>query len=598
MNIHTVYPLTRLIIIIILISGLMGCESDSKKDWKDPESRATLEALITEGELLNKIEQNGDKYIFYFETTTVEVPVGDILSIKSEPEQWRTILTFSNNYDFYIPSLGTSLDYTIKKVKVNPTGYNPLSASIQIDLPAKGRIKVIVHGKSKGSKDIEHLYQNNDYQQDITVLGLYAGHNNLVDLIFTDKEGKERGKAHIEIPVDPLTDVRLPKLMLTKAIPNKMEPGMTLINYLGETDTDTHCPFIVDETGEIRWLLTLKKHPELKHFIAHCGLQRMKNGNFITGDAFNDQIIELDMLGNIVHKWDLKDKGYSFHHEVMEMSDGNLLATVSRIDAKLPDGNSRSFDYVIELDPEQGNIVKEWDLSTMLDIEHYKYLNSDDTPSDWAHNNAVCTDGSNIIVSMRNVGVMKFDRSGKVKWILSPHKGWVSPWKENLLQPLDNKGVAITNPEVITGNERTDDFDWSWGPHCPIIMPNGNLLIFDNGLYRRFKDIDLYSKEGYSRAVEYKINESNQTVQQVWQYGEERGRSCFSIALSSVAYLPETGHILFSPGVGTPNTNGIGGKVIEVDYLTKEVVYELEVSTSSYMAFHRASRLNLYPNNF
>lgn len=597
MNIRTITLLICLIVTIILTLGFVACQTDLEKDWEDPESRATLEALIAEGNLLNKVEQNGDKYIFYFETTTVEVPVDDILSIRNEPDQWRTILTFSNNYNFYIPSLGTSLEQYIKETKVNPTGCNPLSASVMLDLPAQGRIKLIIHGKDEKSKNIEHTYQSYDYQQNITVLGLYADYNNQVDLIFTDKEGRERATSHLQIKTEPIKDITLPKLALMKAIPDKMEPGMTLINYLGETDTDTHCPFMVDETGEIRWILNLKKHPELEHLIAHCGFQRMKNGNFITGDAFNDQIVELDMLGNIIHKWNLKEKGYSFHHEVMEMPDGHLLTTVSRMDAKLPNGDNRSFDYVIELDREQGNIVNEWDLSTMLDIEHYKYLNSDDTPSDWAHNNAVCTYGNNMIVSMRNIGLMKFDRSGKVKWILSPHKGWTSPWEENLLQPLDSKGMAITQPEVIKGSERTNDFDWSWGPHCPVIMPNGNLLVFDNGLYRRFKDVDLYGTEGYSRAVEYKINENNHTIQQVWQYGEERGRECFSVALSSVAYLPITNHVLFSPGVGTPNTNGVGGKVIEVDYKTKEVVYELQVSTSSFMAFHRANRISLYPEN-
>lgn len=598
MTTHIVRSLINLVLTLILIFEITSCESNPKEDWDDPASRAILEALIAKGDLLTKVEQKDDQYTFYFETTTVAIPVNDILSIREEPEQWRTILTFSNHYDFYIPSLGSSIEKAIREIKVNPTGYNPLSANVKMDLPVQGRIKVIIHSKNEKGSSIEHLYTNTNFQQEVTILGLYANHNNQVDLILTDKSGNERSRTHVEIKTAPLTGIPLPKLALIKAIPEKMEPGMTLINYLGETDTDTHCPFMVDETGEIRWILTLKKHPELEHLIAHCGLQRMRNGNFITGDAFNDQLIELDMLGNIVHKWNLREKGYSFHHEVMEMSDGNLLATVSRIDAKLSNNSTRSFDHIIEFNPEQGNIIKEWDLSTMLDITQYQILTSENTPSDWAHNNAICTDGNNFIVSMRNIGLMKFNRSGEVKWILSPHKGWKSPWKESLLKPLDNKGNLITDSKIIEGSECADDFDWSWGPHCPIIMPNGNLLVFDNGFYRRFEDVDLYGTKGYSRAVEYKINDNNHTVQQIWQYGKERGRSCFSVALSSVSYLPQTNHVLFSPGVGTPNINGVGGKVIEVDYQTKEILYELQVSTPSYMAFHRANRMSLYPENF
>lgn len=47
------------------------------------------------------------------------------------------------------------------------------------------------------------------------------------------------------------------------------------------------------------------------------------------------------------------------------------------------------------------------------------------------------------------------------------------------------------------------------------------------------------------------------------------------MGVSSTQYLPETDHVLFCPGVGTPTVNGLGGRVIEVDYKTKEVISEI-----------------------
>lgn len=588
---------------IILFTSAVICSNSCSEDiekqdlWIDSESKITIEKLITEGDLLIKTTQNAENYTFFFESDTLDIPRYYISNIKEEPELWRTILTLNDNQTFTIPTMGSSLDHVIKKITVNPSGYNPLAANAHIELPAKGRVKIIIHGKNGDNGTIEHLYPTNDFIQEITILGLYADYNNQVDFIFTDKNGKERKSTHLEIKTESLNGIPLPQIKQTLALPEKMEPGMTLVNYLGETDIDTHCPFMLDSEGEIRWVLALKKNPKLEHIISHCGFQRMKNGNFISGDAYNDQLVEIDMLGNQINSWSLKDKGYSFHHEVIETSAGNLLATVSKKDAQLPDGQARSYDYLIELDPKQDKIVREWDLASMLDVEHYKYLNSEENPGDWAHNNAVFETNDGLIVSMRYTGIMKFDFSGKIIWLLSPHKGWGDKWVPYLLQPLDKSGKIINDSDILSGNKRTDDFDWSWGAHCPLIKPNGNLLVFDNGFFRQFEDIDLYSQKGYSRAVEYKINEDAHTVQQIWQYGEERKRSCFSVALSSTSYLPKRDHVLFAPGVGTPNANGVGGKIIEVDYKTKEIVYEIHISTASFMAFHRASRMPLYPEN-
>lgn len=67
-------------------------------------------------------------------------------------------------------------------------------------------------------------------------------------------------------------------------------------------------------------------------------------------------------------------------------------------------------------------------------------------------------------------------------------------------------------------------------------------------------------------------------------------------AMSSVQYLEKTGNRLFCPGIATPLSNGaFGGRIIEINSETNEVVFELEIGTLGGTAFHRSYRMTLYP---
>jgi arylsulfate sulfotransferase len=106
------------------------------------------------------------------------------------------------------------------------------------------------------------------------------------------------------------------------------------------------------------------------------------------------------------------------------------------------------------------------------------------------------------------------------------------------------------------------------GQHAPEILPNGNLLVFDNGASRN-TDNEL----NYSRAVEYQINEDQKTVTQVWQYGKERGNKFYSLIISDVDYLPQTKNILVTSGYIMPEAD-YSAKIVEVDYQTRQEVFE------------------------
>lgn len=579
-----------------------ACEDEKVAEPEKPagEYPARLEQLAGAGSLLLHVTQQGGMYTLCFETDTLHVPESQLTALEEKPDEWKTCFTFADRSTVEIPTLGSSLGLTDEMIKINPTGYAPLSARLTCSFPVEGCLKVCVKGKQGRAGDLSHRFPKYGYTHQEYIHGLYDNYANTLYITLTDKQGRERLTDSLTV-VTP--DVGLPsQLPAMKAVvsqPEKMEPGVTLVNFLGDNEYDTHRPYMIDAEGEVRWALLLKGHPEMGNITAHTGLKRLPNGHFYCGDVKSGRILEFDMVGNLAHQWSLKAHGYTFHHDVTVMPNGHFLATVSKDNSVNAEGKATIFDYIVEIEPENGGLVKEWDLKKSLDEKRTALVPAGDTIAvggNWAHANAVVysPDDDCLIVSCRYQGIVKLNRSNQVVWLLSPHKGWNNPG--TLLKPKDASGGWITDPAVIAGEAARDDFDWCWGPHDPVLLPDGHLWVFDNGFFRQYEDIDLYSPRGYSRAVEYEINEAEKSVRQVWQYGRERGRVCYGVAISSVQPLAETNHVLFSPGVGTPNVNGVGGKIIEVDYPTKEVVYEVHLSTPNYLVFHRATRLPLYPD--
>lgn len=579
--------------------------SCSKKDIDiavDTKSKQSLQTMIDGGALLNRVSEEGDEYVFHFETGTLRVPKPEISTMVTDTAHWKTILTFDDNSQLSIPSKGTSLDFIVQEVKLNPSGYNPLAAMVQVQLPTYGRIKVTVHGRNGETGTISHLCQGQTIRQSIPVFGLYADYDNKVDLSFTDKDGKERGTAQITVRTAALNIQDFPDIRIVKSQSGKMEPGINFVTYPGMSVLDLSIPYMVDSEGEIRWILLWKSSPDLQKLSASIGLKRTSKGTFITGDQALQRVVEIDMFGNMLRQWDLQKLGYTFHHEIAEANNGNFLITVSKTSARLANGNPRVNDHIIELDPSGGNVVKEWDLANMLDTARYVKPDGitppqfSQNPTNWAHNNSINEIGGDLLATLRYQGIISFTHAGNLRWIISPHKYWGEKYKPYLLNPVDERGNPVTDSAVIKGDAASDDFDWSWGPHTPVVLPNNHIVVFDNG-YNRHWISNALAGNNYSRAVEYKIDEAQKTVQQVWAYGKERGAQGFSEALGGVQYLPQTGHILFCPGMGVHTAKGFGGRVVEIDPATKEVVFEMEVTASSNMAFHRVNRMPLYPDN-
>ena len=134
-----------------------------------------------------------------------------------------------------------------------------------------------------------------------------------------------------------------------------------------------------------------------------------------------------------------------------------------------------------------------------------------------------------------------------------------------------------------------------------MITPEGYVFIFDNGNNKSKNEDEYVSAENsYSRGVMYKIDTDKMTIEQVWEYGKERGSEFYSPYISDVDYLDSDHYIVHSGGivyVDGKNSNqpaGISGadKLVSdtVELLNDEVVFEITLPTNNY----RVEKMSLY----
>lgn len=478
-------------------------------------------------------------------------------------------------------------------VELNPNGNTPLAAGLSFTSPYSTSVEIAVLGDIPVSEKFAAMATSHE----VPVLGLYANTNNrvLVKVLTTEAFAIDTVMIQTDSLYYALPDIEIEKKTVG------MEPGMSLCGLsLGENGSFRSHPIIFDGNGDIRWHLDLTAFPKLS-----WPIQRLANGNLYFGSEHT--IYEYDMLGKELNRWELP--GYEVHHEIMEMPGGNFLVAVSKHFTTIHNGTAvvnSVEDHIVEVDRASGNIVDEWDLRQILDVDRHDLTDGD---GDWFHMNGMDYDETCdcIIVSGRNQGVVKINRQNQLVWILAPHKGWGkagengegAPTAPYLLSALDASGNAYGNG-VQEGNSPASDFDWTWGQHAPLLLENGNIMFFDNGFNRHFGT----AASDYSRAVEYKVNEGNKTVKQVWSYGEQRGTETFSPIISDVDILPNTGNILFLPGImfqAQPYA-----KVVEVAYPANNEVFEAKVNFKNALgsgAFlwgefdivYRSERLSLYP---
>lgn len=465
--------------------------------------------------------------------------------------------------------------YTLENPLVvkNPYLINPLAAVICFKTEEKTTVEVTVKGKAVEG-DLNHVFDPAT-EHVLPIYGLYDNHENVVVLRLANGKITE-----VKIEVEEL-DV------------NKAHYCNTTYEYFGKDimTISTATPLInsartcgFDYAGDLRWAITEK---------ASWDIKKLANGRLLVTSYRSMQkpyytvgLMEMDFCGKIYAEYRLPG---GYHHDAIELENGNLLAASDNDFAESVE------DYAVEIDRETGEIIKAWDLLKILPREEGKA--GDWNYHDWFHNNSVWYDKptNSITMSGRHQdAVINFNYdTGELNWIIGDPEGWGKEWQKYFFK-----------------NVTKGDFDWQYEQHSAMILPNGDVFLFDNGTYRsKTKENRVPPEKNFSRGVIYRIDTDKMEIEQVWQYGKERGAEFYSPYICNVDYYKDGHYMIHSGGISTyrgKHTDELGALQLNkykdehihltlesttVEVLNYEVKYELNVKGGNY---YRARRLALY----
>ena len=314
------------------------------------------------------------------------------------------------------------------------------------------------------------------------------------------------------MPIDQQTRRRMSKTGLTALDRDQACPGFVLYSPMGGSGD----VYLVNLDGEEVHHWSLPHPPGLYGYL-------LPNGNLFYGGKIRDDtwdrfaswkrfkggvMLEATPAGEIV--WEHHDRDH--HHDARRTeSGGALYLTVeevprdlaAKVKGGIPEtgGGAMWADVIVEVDA-AGDRVWEWHAAEHLDAET-DVITFNDHRDEWSHGNTVVPlpDGR-VMFSFRNISTVGIiDKANKeIVWRLG---------YETLAQQ-----------------------------HDPSMLPNGNILIFDNGSHRREEPLPS------SRVIEIDPN-SNRTV---WEYRDRPAYNFFSPYISGARRLGN-GNTLITEGM-------------------------------------------------
>lgn len=470
--------------------------------------------------------------------------------------------------------------YTLEEPFVIQDPYDraPLSALVLFETDELMEVTVTVDGQRE-DMSISHTYAGYETSHEVPVLGLYPDMENQVTISGETEDG-ESAETNLVLETGSVPEGLL-DLTVETAEPNQMEDGLTFIS------PSRAYPAGVDVNGDVRWYTSVQSSNQFK---------RLENGNVLLATLEEeredyDTLTEMNMLGRVYQSIEFnmenQPSSRTLHHDTIVLDNGNYLALIH------DGGEEYVEDEMAEIDRETGEVVHRINFRDIFPAPMYEdYTGSGEEDGDWIHINAVwqTEDDESLLLSLRQQDtILKMSYpEGEIEWLLGYPEGWPEEVEDYLLAPVDESvrfpggQHAVEELPDQDGNEDTMD-----------------ILMFDNN--RIISRGEEEGNEEYSRAVQYRIDESADTVEEVWSYGEERGTDFYSGIVSDADYLPESGNVLINSGriESEEAENESSSLIVEVTKTEDpEVVFELRYGpypTDDYTQIYRAERMSLYP---
>lgn len=476
----------------------------------------------------------------------------------------ESLITKQAKYEEELITKGYTIDNP--NVVLDPYHNSPLTALVMFETEEEVTPTITVHGEDELST-FSHTFESSKIHY-LPVYGLYPDTENTVTITYTE-DGEEKEK-ELKIKTEALPE----DFILPTSVEADKENLSNDLYFFTPSSKGYTCAY--DVNGDVRWYLSsnaLWDNARLENGHLLISTERLINSPYyMTG------LYEIDLLGKIYQEYSLPG---GYHHDYDELPNGNLL--VASDDFNNPSGTVE--DYIVELDRTTGNIVKTFDLKDVLPMEEGKSENW--INYDWFHNNSVWYDEAtnSITLSGRHQdAVINIDyESGELNWIIGDPTNWSEEYQKYFFTPIG------------------DDFEWQWSQHAAMITPEGYVFILDNGNNKsKVKEEYVSAEDSYTRGVMYKIDTDEMTIEQVWEYGKERGSEFYSPYISDVDYIEKDHYIVHSGGIVYKDGKvqnqpaGLGGadELVSdtVELLNDEVIFEIKLPTNNY----RVEKMNVY----
>lgn len=394
-----------------------------------------------------------------------------------------SLLSMQKSIDNDIKNYIDDKSYTFDKPLIleNPYQFSPLTALIIFQTNSDVSYDIYVN-------DNRLTTIEKSKKHSIPIYGLVSGKTNKVRLVGSDNTSKEY-------------EIKTPDYSSVIKIDKK--PTFTDNHYYFLTSTNGYSHFAINTNGEIVWYLSLENSQDIE-FLSNGHILVCSGGSSVA-ESFTG-FYEIDFLGKVYKSYSLKN---NYHHEVNELSNGNLLVAGERNDAKV----SSSYIYII--DRETGEEIKSLDLYELFNNIDSNYASSL-IGKDLINNSLDYNEQTNeLIISLRGLNsVMSINFETKeINWILGDIKDWSNNFSKYILKSSDNSRLPK-------------------GQHTAFIAKNGNLGLLNNDYDVNNSNHFLINyKNNYSSATYYEINKISKTYKTTWEYIDDD--RVFNYALSS-----------------------------------------------------------------